>query len=58
MGAYIPFLVRLISTVLCDLIAGMGRVKATPIRTLPVVIPGPFAILLVFFYKPEPNINL
>ena len=58
MGAYIPFLVWLISAFICDLIARKRKVKATLLRTLLVVFLGPFAIPLVFFFKPEPNKGL
>jgi len=58
MGTYIPFLVWLISAVICDLIARKRNVKVTTPRTLLVVFLGPFAIPLVFFFKPEPNTGL
>ena len=58
MGAYIPMLVWVVSAVICDLIAKKRKVKATLLRTLLVVIFGPFAIPLVFFFKPEPNTGL
>jgi len=53
MGAYIPFLVWLISAVICDQIARKRNVKVTLFRTLLVVILGPFAIPLVYVFKTE-----
>ena len=53
MGAYIPFLVWLISAVICDRIANKRNVKVTLLRTLVVIFLGPFAIPLVYLFKPE-----
>jgi len=53
MGAYIPALVWLISAFICHLIARKRNVKSTLFRTLLAVFLGPFAIPLVFLFKPE-----
>lgn len=53
MGAYIPAIVWVISAIICDMIAKRRSVKATLLRTLLVVFLGPFAIPLVFLFKPE-----
>ena len=53
MGAYIPFLIWLISALICDRIAKKRNVKVTLLRTLVVVFLGPFAIPLVYLFKPE-----
>jgi len=58
MGAYIPFLIWVISAVICDLIARKRNVKATLVRTLLVVFLGPFAIPLVYVFKPEEKMEL
>lgn len=53
MGAYIPALIWLISAFICNFIAKKRNVKATLSRTLIVVFLGPFAIPLVYLFKPE-----
>ena len=53
MGAYVPFLVWLISAFICHLIAKKRNVKETLFRQLVVVFLGPFAIPLVYLFKPE-----
>lgn len=53
MGAYIPFIVWLISAYICLLIAKKRNVKATLFRNLLVIFLGPFAIPLVYLFKPE-----
>jgi hypothetical protein len=53
MDAYIPFLVWLISGYICHLIAKKRNVKATLFRNLLVIFLGPFAIPLVYLFKPE-----
>lgn len=53
MGAYIPVLIWLISAFIYFLIARKRNVKETLFRTLLVVFLGPFAIPLVFLFKPE-----
>ena len=53
MGAYIPAAVWLISGLICHWIARKRNVKVTLLRTLVVVFLGPFAIPLVYLFKPE-----
>jgi len=53
MGAYIPAVIWLISAFICQLIARKKNVKVTLLRTLVVVFLGPFAIPLVYLFKPE-----
>lgn len=53
MGAYIPALIWLASAFICALIARKRNVKETLFRTLLAVFLGPFAIPLVFLFKPE-----
>ena len=53
MGAYIPFLVWMISAFICQWIARKRKVKVTLLRTLVVVFLGPFAIPLVYLLKPD-----
>lgn len=53
MGALIPALVWLISGFIYSLIAQRRNVKGTLFRTLLVVFLGPFAIPLMFLFKPE-----
>ena len=55
MGAYIPVLIWLICGFICSAIAQKRNVKTTLLRTLIVVFLGPFAIPLVYLFKPEPN---
>jgi hypothetical protein len=55
MGAYIPFVIWLISAFICVYIAKNRNVKVTLVRQLMVVFLGPFAIPLVYFLKPEKN---
>lgn len=53
MGTYIPAVVWLISAFISELIARKRNVKKTLFRTLVVVFLGPFAIPLVYLFKPE-----
>ena len=53
MGAYIPLIIWLISAFICHLIAKKRNVKTTLFRQLVVVFLGPFAIPLVYLFKPE-----
>lgn len=53
MGAYIPALIWVISAVICHRIALRRNVKSTLFRNLVVVFLGPFAIPLVYLFKPE-----
>lgn len=53
MGAYIPVLIWLISAFICFIIAKKRNAKETLFRNLLVVFLGPFAIPLVFLFKPE-----
>ena len=53
MGAYIPALVWVISGVICHFIAKKRNVRATVFRQIVVVFLGPFAIPLVYLFKPE-----
>lgn len=52
MGAYIPVLIWVISGFICSFIARKINVEGTLFRTLLVVFLGPFAIPLVFLFKP------
>ena len=54
MGAYIPFLIWLISAGICHLIANKRNVKPTLFRQLLVVFLGPLAIPLVYLFRSEP----
>ncbi len=53
MGAYIPFLIWLISAFICLSIAKKRGVKTTLFRQIVVVFLGPLAIPLVYLLKPE-----
>jgi hypothetical protein len=53
MGAFIPFLVWLISAFICHLIAKKRNVKVSTLFITLVVILGPLAIPLVYLFKPE-----
>ena len=56
MGAYIPVLVWLASGVICHFIAKNRNVRETLIRRLVVVFLGPFAVPLVYLFKPEEEV--
>ena len=53
MGAYIPALIWLLSAAICFFITKRRNVRRTLFRDLVVVFLGPFAIPLVFLFKPE-----
>lgn len=55
MGAYIPFLIWLISAFICGFIAKKRNVESTLFRTLLAVFLGPLAIPLVFLFKTQPG---
>lgn len=58
MGAYIPVIVWLIAMVICIWIARRRNVKSTFLIELLVVSLGPFAIPLMFLFKPEPDTDI
>ena len=53
MGAYIPALVWVISGIICHFIARKRNIRTTVPRQLAVVFLGPFAIPLVYLFRPE-----
>lgn len=55
MDTYIPAIVWLVAMFICMVIARRRNVKHTLFRDLLVVFFGPFAIPLIFLFKPEPD---
>ena len=53
MAAYVPFIIWIVSALVCFYIAKARKVKPNFMRRLIVVIFGPLAIPFVFFVKSE-----
>lgn len=53
MDAYIPTLVWLLGMAVCAIIAKKRNITPTLFRRMLVVVLGPFAIPLIFLFRPE-----
>jgi hypothetical protein len=57
MSTYLPMIVWLVSVVVCINIARKRHLKRSFLRNLLVVLLGPFAIPLIFLFKPDREIE-
>ena len=53
MGAILPVIIWVTSAIICHLIARQRNVRVNHFRTMLIVVLGPLAIPLAFFFKPE-----